>query len=148
MKHAYFHVFLDEESRPKTAFTANGHQFEYCRMTMGLCISAQTWQHSLTKVLSGMFFKSAIVYLDDILLRSRDFTEHYNHLEMLFQRFREANLRMNGKKCSFAKDQVKHIGHFLSKDGIRIELSKTDVIASWPRPNSHKQMKSFLGFAN
>ena len=38
IKHAYFQVFLDEESRPKTAFTVNGRQCEYCRMTMGLYI--------------------------------------------------------------------------------------------------------------
>jgi len=121
MKHAYFQVFLDEESRPKTAFTVNGRQYEYCHMTMGLCNSAQTWQRLLTKVLSDMFFKCAIVYLDDILLMSCDFPEHYKHLEMSFHKFREANLRMNGKKCSFAKDEVKYIGHISSKHGVQID---------------------------
>ena len=148
MKHAYFQVFLDDESRPKTAFTANGKHFQYCRMVMGLCNSAQTWQRLLTKVLSDMLFTSAIVYLDDILLISRDFTEHYKHIELLFQKFRDANLRMNGKKCSFAKDEVKYIGHILSKDGIRIDPSKTDVISSWPRPKTYKHIRSFLGITN
>ena len=148
MKHAYFQVFLDDENRPKTAFTANGRHYEYCRMTMGLRNSAQTWQRLLTKVLSDMLFKSAIVYLDDILLLSRDFPEHYKHLEMLFQKFRDANLRMNGKKCSFAKDEVKYIGHILSADGVRIDPSKTDVISSWPRPKSHEEIRSSLGMTN
>ena len=61
---------------------------------MGLCNSAQTWQRLLTKVLSNMLFQIAIVYLDDILLISRDFPEHFKHLEMLFQRYGDANLRM------------------------------------------------------
>ena len=148
MKHAYFQVFLDEESRSKTGFTVNGKHYEYCRMVMGLCNSAQTWQRLLTKVLSDMLFQSAIVYLDDILLISRDFPEHFKHLEMLFQRFRDANLRMNEKKCSFAKDEVKYIGHILSKDGIRIDPSKTEVISSWPRPKTHKHVCSFLGATN
>ena len=95
-----------------------------------------------------MLFKSAIVYLDDILLLSRDFPEHYKHLEMLFQKFRDANLRMNGKKCSFAKDEVKYIGHILSADGVRIDPSKTDVISSWPRPKSHEEIRSSLGMTN
>ena len=95
-----------------------------------------------------MLFKSANVYLDDILLISRDFPEHYKHLEMLFQKFRDANLRMNGKKCSFAREEVKYIGHILSADGIRIDPSKTDVISSWPRPKTHEQIRSYLGMTN
>jgi len=55
---------------------------------------------------------------------------------------------MNGKKCSFAKSEVKYIGHILSKDGIRIDLSKADAISVWPHPKSHKHVKSFLGKAN
>ena len=116
-------------------------------MVMGLCNSAQTWQRLLMKVLSDMVFESAIVYLD-ILLIGRDFPEHYNNLEKLFQRFRDANLRMNGKKCSFAKTEVKYIGHILSKDGIRIDPSKADAISEWTRPKSHKHVKSFFGMAN
>ena len=115
---------------------------------MGLCNSAQTWQRLLMKVLSDMVFQSAVVYLDDVLLIGRDFPEHYKCLEQLFQRFRDANLRMNGKKCSFAKTEVKYIGHILSKDGIRIDPSKADVISSWPCPKTHKHSKSFLGIAS
>ena len=84
-------------------------------MVMGLNNSAQTWQRLLTKVLSDMLFKSAIVYLDDVLIISKDFSNHYRHLHMLFQKFRDANLRMNGKKCNFAIDHVKYIGHILVK---------------------------------
>ena len=117
-------------------------------MTMGLNNSAQTWQRLLTKVLSNMLFKSAIVYLDDVLILSKDFADHYKHLRMLFQKFRDANLRMNGKKCHFAIDQVKYIGHILNKDGIGTDPSKTEVISSWPRPKNVKHIRSFLGLIN
>ena len=66
-------------------------------MVMGLNNSGQTWQRLLTKVLSNMLYKSAIVYLDDVMIFSKDFLEHYKHLEMLVQKFRDANLSMNGK---------------------------------------------------
>ena len=148
IKHAYFQVFLDDESKPKTAFTVRRRNFRYIRMTMGLNNATQTWQRLLTKVLSDMLFKSAIVYLDDVIIFNKDFSEHYKHLQMLFQKFRDANLRMNGKKCSFAQDEVKYIGHILSKDGIRIDPSKTEVISSWPRPKTAKQVRSYLGMAN
>jgi len=55
---------------------------------------------------------------------------------------------MNGKMCSFAKDEVKYIGHILSKHGVQIDLSKTDVISSWPRPKSAKHIRSFLGMVS
>ena len=98
-KHAYFQVKLTEQSKPKTAFTIGGKNYQYCRMVMGLNNSAQTWQRLLMKVLSDMLFKSAIVYLDDVLVLSKDFSDHYKHLHMLFQKFRDANLRMNGKNA-------------------------------------------------
>jgi len=65
---------------------------------MGLSNSVQGWQRLLTKVLSEMLFKYAIVYLDDILLLSRNFNEHLDHLRMVLDKFRQAKLRMNGKK--------------------------------------------------
>jgi len=95
-----------------------------------------------------MLFESALVYLNDLFRISRDFSEHYQHLKMLFNRLRDANLRTNGKKCSFAKEEVKYIGHILSKDGIRIDPTKTNVISSWPRPKTHKHIRSFLGATN
>jgi len=71
LKHAYFQVKLTDKSKPKTAFTVVGKNYEYCRMVMGLNNSAQCWQRLLTKVLSDMLFTSAIVYLDDVLLLSK-----------------------------------------------------------------------------
>jgi len=62
-------------------------------MAMGLSNSAQCWQRLLTKVLSDMLFTSAIVYLDDVLILSRDFDQHCVHLEMVFKQFRDAKLR-------------------------------------------------------
>ena len=67
---------------------------------------------------------------------------------MLFRKFRDANLRMNGKKCNFARDEVKYINHILSAEGVQIDPSKTDVISSWPRPKTPKQIRSFLGMTN
>jgi len=90
LKHTYFQVKLTDESKPKTAFTVGGQSYHYCRMVMGLNNSAQTWQRLLAKVLSEMLFKSAIVYLDDILILSHNFNDHINHLGMLFIKFRDA----------------------------------------------------------
>ena len=148
LKHAYFQVKLTDESKPKTAFIVGGQNYHYCRMVMGLNNSAQTWQRLLTKVLSEMLFKSAIVYLDDILILSHNFNDHINHLRMLFNKFRDAKLRMNGKKCKFAVKQVKYLGHILPGAGIAVDPAKTEVITKWPTPNTPSRVKSFVGVAN
>ena len=95
-----------------------------------------------------MLFQYAIVYLDDVLLLSRNFNEHMRHLQMVFDKFRQAKLRMNGKKCKFAVTQVKYLGHILSGSGVAVDPSKFDLITNWPTPKSAKQIKSFLGVAN
>ena len=76
------------------------------------------------------------------------FTEHLCHLRMLFQKFRQSNLRMNGKKCKFAVGQVKYLGHILSGSGVAVDSSKFDLISGWPTPKTSKQVKSFLGVAS
>jgi len=55
---------------------------------------------------------------------------------------------MNGKKCNFAVEQVKYLGHILSADDVAVDPSKTDIITNWPRPKNAKQVKSFLGVSN
>jgi len=77
-----------------------------------------------------------------------NFEQHLSHLKMVFDKFRPANLRMNGKKCNFAVEQVKYLGHILSADGVTADPSKTDIITNWPRPKNAKQVKSFLGVTN
>ena len=131
-----------------TAFSVGGKHYQYTRMVMGLSNSAQCWQRLLTRVLSDMLFKYAIVYLDDVLILSRNFNEHLCHLSMLFQKFRQSNLRMNGKKCKFAVDQVKYLGHILSGSGVAVDSSKFNLISGWPTPKTSKQVKSFLGVAS
>jgi len=55
---------------------------------------------------------------------------------------------MNGKKCKFAVDEVRCLGHILCAAGVSVDLRKTEIITSWPKPKNAKQVKSFLGVAN
>jgi len=95
-----------------------------------------------------MLFTAAIVYLDDVLILSKNFEQHLLHLKMVFDKFRQANLKINGKKCNFALKQVKYLGHILSAEGVAADPGKTEIITNWPRPKNAKQVKSFLGVCN
>ena len=71
-----------------------------------------------------MLFTSAIVFLDDVLLLSRKFQQHIGRLRMVFDKVRQAKLRMNGIKCPFAVREVKYLGHILSGKGISVDPAK------------------------
>jgi len=145
---AYWQVFLDDESKEKTAFSVGGKTYQYRRLTMGLCGAAQHFQRILTETLREMLFVNAIVYLDDVLILSRNFEDHLKHLHFVFTKFRDATLRLNPKKCTFCVDKVKYLGNILSHDGFAPDPSKVNIIMDWPTPKTAKQVKSLLGICN
>ena len=78
----------------------------------------------------------------------KNFEQHLTHLEMVFERFRKAKLHMNGRKCKFAVNEVRYLGHILSAAEVSVDRQKTEIITSWTKPKNAKQVKSFLGIAN
>jgi len=82
MKSGYFQINLDDESKPRTAFSVGGSHYQYVRMANGLCNAPHTFQALLTKVLGRMLFTTA--YIDDILLMSSSFYLHCTHLQTVF----------------------------------------------------------------
>ena len=70
--------------------------------------------------------------------------EHIEHLAEIFERFREANLKLHPAKCNFAAQQVTYSCHILSKDGVQADSCKIKEMKSFPQPTSQKSFKSFL----
>ncbi|GBG72323.1 hypothetical protein CBR_g11902 [Chara braunii] len=89
-----------------------------------------------------------IVYLDDILVFSKTLEEHQGHLRQVLEKLREANFKINAKKCDWAKTQVLYLGHVLDGDGVKPEDSKIAAIRDWPTPRTLTELRSFLGLAN
>ncbi|GBG63470.1 hypothetical protein CBR_g38088 [Chara braunii] len=89
-----------------------------------------------------------VVYLDDILIFSKTLQEHQGHLKQVLEKLREANFKINPKKCEWAKTQVLYLGHVLDGDGIKPEDSKIAAIRDWPTPRTLIELRSFLGLAN
>ncbi|GBG92089.1 hypothetical protein CBR_g54344 [Chara braunii] len=89
-----------------------------------------------------------VVYLDDILVFSKTLQEHQGHLRQVLEKLREANFKINAKKCEWAKTQVLYLGHVLDGDGIKPEDRKIAVIRDWPTPPTLTELRSFLGLAN
>ncbi|XP_048251449.1 uncharacterized protein LOC125379241 [Haliotis rufescens] len=92
-----------------------------------------------------MSFKFTLVYLDDILVYSKTFDEHLVHLKAVFDKLREANLKLKPSKCKFAVKQVGFLGHVITKEGIKTDPGKIEAVKSFPRPKNVGDLRSYLG---
>ncbi|VDI63928.1 Hypothetical predicted protein [Mytilus galloprovincialis] len=144
----FWQVPLDPTTKHKSAFITHKGVYEFNRLPFGMMNSPLTFQCLMTKVLKDLNFKIALVYIDDILIFSKNFEDHLNHLQQVFSNLREANLKLNPEKCKFATRTIKYLGHVISKDGIRVNPENTEKVKDFSRPTTAKQVKSFLGMAN
>ena len=101
------------------------------------------FQRLINKVLVGLDF--AFGYLDDILIHSPDVPTHLIHMRQLFQRLREADLKLNREKYNFFKSYIQYLGHLISGKGIKPLPEKLESIKEMPLPTTPKELKQFLG---
>jgi hypothetical protein len=91
--------------------------------------------------------KFVVVFIDDILIYSKNPEYHAKHLHVVLQRLRHHHLYAKFSKCEFWLDIVKFLGHTISSDGISIDPSKVQEVLDWKPPTSVHQIRSFLGLA-
>jgi transposase InsO family protein len=149
MKSGYHQVPVHSADIHKTAFTAGPlGLWEFSRLPFGLTNSPATYQRLMETVFGGLYLEFVQVYLDDVLVFSRNFEDHVRHLELVFQRLADYNLKLAPKKCKFFKNSVKYLGHIVSSEGVSVDPEKTEKVSSWPTPTNHKDVQKFMGFAN
>ena len=119
MHSGYHHAEMTAEAIPKTAFTlpANLGKWEFLWCAFGLAQAPSYFQRMINEVLAPFDF--AFGYLDDILINSCDVASHVKHLEMIFWRLREADLKLKMEKCSFLKKHIQYLSHIVSGDRIK-----------------------------
>ena len=139
---------MDPESREKTAFVTHAGLFEFNVMPFGLCNATSCFQRLMECVLRSLNWRIALIYLDDVLVYSRTFSDHLDHLRLVFDRFREAGLKLKPKKCHFGQKSVKFLGHVISKHGVQPDPDKIKAIKEYPVPRKVKDVRAFLGLAN
>lgn len=144
----YWQVELDDESKPKTAFTTRTGHYEFQVMPFGLCNAPATFQRLMELTLRGLTWETCLIYLDDVIIFSKTFEEHLYRLRQVFERIRQAGMKLKPKKCHFVQQQVEYLGHLVSKQGIATDPAKVDKVLNWPTPRSVKELKSFLGMAS
>lgn len=142
----YWQIPMHEDSRQLTAFCTPDGLYECLRMPFGLKTAPACFQRMMNTLLAPFIGKFIYVYLDDILVFSKDRQEHFEHLELVFKTLRGANIRLKGSKCKFLTNELKFLGYTVSGRGLQPDEEKVEAVHKWPRPTSVRQLRGFLGF--
>ena len=130
---------LSPETRTKSAFVIPIDKFELTRCPFGLSQAPAYFQRLINKVIKELPF--AFEYLDDVLIHSPDIETHLQHMKILFQRLREADLKLKDSKCNYFKKYVQYLGHLVSGKGIKPLPEKLESIKKMPAPTTLKEKK-------
>ena len=146
LKQGYHQIPLHENSKHLTAFIAPGGLYEYNVMPMGLKDSPSAFSRIINQVLIGL--TGSNVYMDDIIVQGDGLEDNIKNLEEVLVRLQEAKLTVKLSKCDFFKPSVKYLGHIVSAEGLKPQPEKIETISNMPRPQTVRQLQSFLGLIN
>ena len=141
----FWQVEMEEADKEKTAFTCWKGLYEFNVMPFGLKNAPPTFQRLMNKVLDGYINKFVVVYIDDIMIYSKTFEEHIEHLEKVFQRLVEANLMVKFKKCKFCLQNIEFLGHIVGRDGLQVDPKKVEKMKKLPAPKNLKEVRGIMG---
>jgi len=145
----YHQIKIAEEDIPKTAFRSTIGHFEYTVMPFGLTNAPATFQELMNRLFEPLITKGYVtVYLDDILIHSKDAKDHLKHIKEVLQILKDNKLYAKESKCEWNRTEVTFLGHLVGSDGIRMDPKKIDVVQNWPTPKTQTELRSFLGLAN
>lgn len=144
----YWQIPVAEDSIERTGFVTSQGTFEFTTMPFGLTSAPSTFQRCMNSLLAPYLGLFVYVFIDDIIIFSRTYERHLEHLEFVFATCRAANLRLKYKKCKFARSSVEYLGHVVSNQGLLPSPYNTQKLQMMAPPTSIDGVRSFLGMAN
>jgi hypothetical protein len=121
----------------------HGH-YEFVVVPFGLTNAPATFMCLMNNVLNKFLDKFVLVFIDDILIYSKNREEHEEHLRLVLQVLREHQLYTKFRKCDFFHKQVYYLGHVIYEEGVAVDPDKIRYIMEWPTPNDVSDIRSFM----
>ncbi|EUC55562.1 Transposon Tf2-1 polyprotein [Rhizoctonia solani AG-3 Rhs1AP] len=148
LKSGYNLVRIKEGDEWKTAFKTKYGLFEYRVMPFGLCNAPAAFQHFMNDIFRDILDVYVVIYLDDILIFSKNQEDHVKHVQEVLKRLRDNSCYCNLEKCFFFKSEVEYLGVIANGEGVRANPEKITKAVDWATPQSVKGVQEFLGFVN
>jgi hypothetical protein len=114
-------------------------------MSFGLTNAPAYFMYLMNKIFMEYLDKFVVVFIDDILIYSKNEEEHEEHLRLVLQKLREHELYAKFSKCEFWLKEVSFLGHIITNRGIPVDPSKVSDVLSWEAPHTVSEIRSFLG---
>jgi len=146
LSNSYYQVKIAEEDRDKTAFITPQGQFRLTRLGQGCTNSPAVFCRLMAMVLKGL--TCCLCYIDDTICFSPSFNAHLVDLESVFDRFRQANLKLKAAKCKLFQNRCKFVGHIVSANGVEVDPAKVACVKNWPFPKTITELRQFLGLCS
>jgi hypothetical protein len=147
LRSGYHQIRIRPKDIPKIAFTTRYGLFEYLVMLFGLTNALAHLTYLMNSVFMPELDKFVVVFIDDILIYSKNGEEHAKHLRIVLTRLREHQLYAKFSRCAFWLEEIQFLGPVLSANGIAVDPSKVKDILEWKPPTTVHQVRSFLGLA-
>ena len=142
----FYQVEVDPSSQCKTAFVSPYGKFEFRRMPFGLKNAPAMFQR-LMEVVLGDCFECSAPYIDDVVVFSNSGEEHVQHLRCVLECLRKYGLTIKEAKCEWGKVKLEYLGHVIGGGELAVPAHRAAAMANYIRPNTKKQLRSFLGAA-
>jgi len=133
---SYHQIKIWLEDIPKIAFSTRYGLYEYLLMSFGLTNAPAYFMYLMNSVFIPELDKFMVVFINDILIYSKNEADHVVHLRVVLFRLREHKLYAKFSKCEFWLKKVPFLGLILSEDGISVDPSKVQAVMDWKAPTS------------
>ncbi|KAD3640145.1 hypothetical protein E3N88_29368 [Mikania micrantha] len=147
LRSGYHQLRVQDEDIPKMAFRTRYGHYEFMVMPFGLTNAPAVFMDLMNRVCKPYLDQFVIVFIDDILVYSKNKTEHEQHLRKILELLREKKLYAKFSKCEFWLREVKFLGHVVNSEGIHVDPAKIEAIKNWDTPKTPTEIRSFLGLA-
>nr|GEY61303.1 putative reverse transcriptase domain-containing protein [Tanacetum cinerariifolium] len=147
LRSGYHQLRVREEDIPKTAFKTRYGHYEFQVMPFGLTNAPAVFMDLMNWVCKPYLDKFVIVFIDDILIYSKDEKEHEEHLKAILELLKIEELYAKFSKYEFWIPKVQFLSHVIDSQGIYVDPAKIESIKDWASPKSPTEIHQFLGLA-
>ncbi|GJY26966.1 putative reverse transcriptase domain-containing protein [Tanacetum coccineum] len=147
LRSGYHQLRVRKEDIPKTAFRTRYGHYKFQVMSFGLTNAPVVSMDLMNRVCKPYLDKFVIVFINDILIYSKNKEEHEEHLKLILELLKKEELYAKFSKCEFWIPKVQFLGHVIDSKGIHVDPIKIESIKDWASPKSPTEIRQFLGLA-
>eukprot|EP00253_Pinus_taeda_P028985 PITA_28985 len=131
----YHQIRMKTEDIPKIAFRTHEGHYEFLVKPFGLTNAPSTFQGLMNSIFKPFLRKVVLVFFDDILIYSKSWKDHVEHVDRVLQLLEEKQLYVKGSKCFFGVREVEYLGHIVSHEGFKVDPSKIKPLRNGKSPH-------------